>query len=52
MVPDLVQPDEEIRSKCHKVLKDLSEVLTYLTGDVPDEKLEKVTGGFRNITPL
>ncbi|MCR5521369.1 MAG: HAD family hydrolase, partial [Lachnospiraceae bacterium] len=38
MVPDLVQPDEEIRSMCHKVMKDLSEVLVYLTGYVPDER--------------
>ncbi|MCR5829473.1 MAG: HAD family phosphatase [Lachnospiraceae bacterium] len=31
MVPDLVQPDDEIKPLCHKVMKDLREVLEYLT---------------------
>jgi len=31
MVPDLVQPDDEIRPLCYKVMKDLKEVLEYLT---------------------
>ena len=41
MVPDLVQPDEEIRSMCHKVMKDLSEVLTYLTRKTQLKRSEK-----------
>jgi len=32
MVPDLVQPDEEIKGMCFKVMKNLDEVLKFLVG--------------------
>ena len=34
MVPDIVQPDEEMKAKCHKIFADLGEVMEYLGNEL------------------
>ena len=33
MVPDIVQPDEEMKAKCHKIFADLGEVMEFLKNE-------------------